>query len=122
MRLWEKMPDLVNDNIKALLYKIAGDIFISHIRRRKVSMNYKAKVLEEEFSQSPHELLRYKELLQTYEKAIESLPEKQRTVFLLSRMEGLKYYEIADNMGVSVKAIEKRMKNALEYLRKAIGK
>lgn len=121
MRLWERRSDLVNGNIKALLYKIAGDIFISSLRKHKVAMKYTVNIDESEVSESPHELLHYKELVQNYEKALKSLTEKQRTVFLLSRMDGLKYYEIADNIGVSVKAVEKRMKNALEYLRKAIG-
>ena len=121
MRIWEKNTEFVNGNIKPLLYKIAGDLLISNLRKRKVAMNYKATVTTEDLSESPHELLHYKELVKNYENALESLPEKQRTVFLMSRMDGLKYYEIADNIGVSVKAIEKRMKNALEYLRKAVG-
>lgn len=122
MKLWEKKPELVNGNIKALLFKISGDLFISHLRRRNVAMKYSAKIGDEEMSASPFELMQYKELLQNYEQALERLPEKQRTVFLMSRMDGLKYFEIADNLGVGVKAVEKRMKNALEYLRKAIGK
>ena len=120
MTLWEKAPKLVNGNIKALLFKIAGDIFISHHRKRNVVLKYKAKFVDEEFSESPYDLMHYKELLRNYEITLESLPEKQRTVFLLSRMEGMKYFEIADNLGISAKAVEKRMKNALEYLRKAI--
>ena len=118
--LWEKKSGLVNGNIKALLYKIAGDILISQLRKRNVAIRYKAKNIDEQFNESPDELLQYKELLRNYERALEALPEKQRTVFLLSRMDGLKYFEIADTLGVSVKAVEKRMKNALEYLRKVI--
>ena len=118
--LWEKTPKLVNGNIKALLFKMAGDIFISHLRKHNVVLKYKAKFVEEELSESPYDLMHYKELLRNYEITLESLPEKQRTVFLLSRMEGMKYFEIADNLGISAKAVEKRMKNALEYLRKAI--
>ena len=118
--LWEKKSGLVNGNIKALLYKIAGDILISQLRKRNVAMRYKAKNIDEQFNESPDELLQYKELLRNYERALEALPEKQRTVFLLSRIDGLKYFEIADTLGVSVKAVEKRMKNALEYLRKVI--
>ena len=120
MKLWEKKPESLNGNIKALLFKISGDIFISQLRKRNVAMKYLAKAVDEEVSESPYELMHYKELLRNYEHALESLPEKQRTVFLLSRMDGMKYLEIAENLGISVKAIEKRMKNALEYLRKAI--
>jgi RNA polymerase sigma-70 factor (family 1) len=119
--LWEKKSLLVNGNIKALLFKIAGDLLITQLRKQNVAMRYKAKVVDEQFNESPDDSLRYKELLQMYERALENLPEKQRTVFLLSRMDGMKYFEIADNLGVSVKAVEKRMKNALEYLRKALG-
>jgi len=122
MRLWEKQPASLNVSMKALLFKIAGDIFISQLRKRNVAMKYKAIAVDEEVSESPFELMKYKELLLNYEQALEKLPDKQRTVFLLSRMDGLKYFEIADTLGVSVKAVEKRMKNALEYLRKAIGR
>jgi len=121
LKIWEKNTDLINGNIKAFLFKIAGDLLISQLRKRNVALRYKAKIVEEPLSESPHDLMRYKELLRNYEKALENLPEKQRTVFLLSRMDGMKYYEIAESLGVSIKAVEKRMKNALEYLRKAIG-
>jgi RNA polymerase sigma-70 factor (family 1) len=121
IRLWEKNSELVADNLKALLYKIAGDLLITQIRKRNVIQRYKGRVVEEQYSESPHDLLRYKELLKNYEQALESLPEKQRTVFLLSRMDGMKYFEIAENLGLSVKAVEKRMKYALQYLRNAIG-
>jgi len=121
IRLWEKNSDLVSDNLKALLYKIAGDILITQLRKRNVIMRYKARAIDEQYSESPHDLMRYKELLKNYEKALETLPDKQREVFLLSRMDGMKYFEIAENLGLSVKAVEKRMKNALQYLRDAIG-
>ena len=121
MRLWEKMPRLVNGNIKALLFKISGDILITHLRKQKVALKFSSRVRNEELSESPYDLMHYKELLTKYEKALESLPEKQRKVFLLSRMDGMRYFEIADYLGVSLKAVEKRMKNALDYLKIAIS-
>ena len=121
MRLWEKMPKLVNGSIKALLFKIAGDILISHLRKHKVAIKYTSRVVDAELSDSPYDLMHYKELLRSYEQALQSLPEKQRNVFLLSRMDGLRYFEIADYLGVSIKAVEKRMKNALDYLKIAIS-
>ncbi len=119
--LWEKKKQIKNLNIKALLYKIAGDIFINQHRQRKVQMKFKTKAVDETFGESPEELVSFKELSKNYELALEKLPEKQRTVFLMSRMDGLKYYEIADNLGLSVKAVEKRMKNALDFIKEAIG-
>jgi RNA polymerase sigma-70 factor (family 1) len=120
LKLWEKGDGFDSSNIKGLLYKIAGDILITNLRKHKVVKSYMARSISDEFVESPADVLHYKELVKNYENALEELPEKQRTVFLLSRMDGLKYYEIADNVGISIKAVEKRMKNALEYLRKAI--
>ncbi len=122
MRYWEKMSGKTegNENIKGLLYKIASDIFISSYRRKKTALNYQVLIHDGESSDSPEELLTYKELVKTYEKALTDLPEKQRVVFLLHRMDGLKYHEIAANLGLSVKAVEKRMKKALEFIRKAV--
>jgi RNA polymerase sigma-70 factor (ECF subfamily) len=48
------------------------------------------------------------------------MPEKQRTAFLMSREESLKYSEIAERLNISVKAVEKRMNGALELLRKEL--
>jgi RNA polymerase sigma-70 factor (ECF subfamily) len=64
--------------------------------------------------------MRYKELFTDYTKALAALPEKQRTVFLMARMEGLTYKEIAERLNLSVKAIEKRMSLTLAHLRKTL--
>lgn len=121
IKIWEKNPELVNGNVKALLFKIAGDLLISHIRKQQVIQKYKAISMADELCESPDEVMHYKELLKNYESALEKLPEKQRTVFLMSRMDGLKYKEIADQIGISMKAVEKRMNYALDTLKKAIG-
>ncbi|UCH13169.1 MAG: RNA polymerase sigma-70 factor, partial [Bacteroidales bacterium] len=55
-----------------------------------------------------------------YVKALSELSEKQRTVFLMARMEGLKYREIAERLNISIKAVEKRMSITLAYLKKAL--
>lgn len=72
MRYWEKMSDQVNStgNVKGLLFKIAGDIFISDYRKKKVAMKYPALFNMEEFSHSPEEQLTYKEMLIAYENAL----------------------------------------------------
>ena len=52
--------------------------------------------------------------------AIDNLPEKLKTVFMLSRIESFKYSEIAEICNISIKAVEKRMTKALKILRKKI--
>jgi RNA polymerase sigma-70 factor (ECF subfamily) len=122
IQFWEKMSekDYIG-NKKGLLFKMANDIFISAYRKKQASMKFQVLNNHEEFFQSPEEELTFKETMINYENALANLPEKQRTVFLLNRMDGLKYHEIAMNLGLSIKAVEKRMKFALQTLRKAIN-
>ncbi len=53
--------------------------------------------------------------------SVEKLPEKLKTVFLLSRIEGFKYSEIAEICEISIKAVEKRMTKAFKILRKILS-
>ncbi|MCT4601368.1 MAG: sigma-70 family RNA polymerase sigma factor [Marinifilum sp.] len=122
MKVWEKNLSYDEKPIKSLLYKIASDIFISKYRRDKVAQKYLAKLEPSIDNHSPEEQMQYEELKNKYELALSNLSEKQRTVFLMSRNEGLKYQEIADRLELSVKAVEKRMTYALSYLRNALGR
>lgn len=120
MKLWEKQLDRPPKELVGLLYKMAKDAFISKHRRQQVEQKYIAKPPDKEESLSPEDELSYKELNQNYEKALKEMPEIQREVFLMSRMDELKYHEIAERLELSVKAVEKRMKNALQFLREAL--
>ncbi len=57
------------------------------------------------------------ELKQRIREAVEELPEKCREVFTLNRYQELKYHEIADRLGISVKTVETQMSKALQHMR-----
>jgi len=120
LRVWEKQMDIDMKRALGLLYKIAGDMFISQYRREKLELNYKAALENDSVDFSPEDQLRYKELFSRYTKALAALGERHRTVFMMARMDGLKYQEIADRLRLSVKAVEKRMSIALAFLKKAL--
>jgi len=71
-------------------------------------------------NESPEFILEEKEFKDKLDNALNDLPDNQRTTFLLNRIDGKKYAEIAKMEGVSVKAIEKRMHLALKSLREKI--
>lgn len=120
MRIWEKNMELNPEKDVALLYKIAGDLFISHYRRERLRDRLPKEIRFEQGTSTPEEELQLKELQDTYEKVLAELPENQRVTFLMSRVEGLTYREIAERLSLSVKAVEKRVSGALARLRKEI--
>jgi len=121
MKVWEKQIKYEPNRTKSLLYKMASDMFVSQVRKNKVADKYRDTInLEFKSDQGPDEKLEYEELKQHYERTLAGLSEKQRTVFLMSRLEEMTYNEIAQRLELSVKAVEKRMGLALSELRKAI--
>ena len=121
MKIWEKQIAWEGKKTLALLYKMASNQFISTYRRQKIELNYRNTLSLEIDQVSPEDKMRYNEMQSRYEKALSELSEKQRTVFLMNRMDGLKYYEIADRLNISVKAVEKRMWFALRDLKLKLG-
>lgn len=117
MQLWERRERLELQNIKALLYKMASDSVVSHYRKQSVRLDFARNMQPDEQTVSPQELLQFKELSTRYAQVLEQMNAGQRDVFLMSREESLKYHEIADRLGVSIKAVEKRMSAALQLLK-----
>lgn len=120
LKIWEKQSIIQPGKVKGLLFKIAGDLFVSHYRKEKRSFEFFNHFVFDGQGQSPEEVYEFEQLKGKYKQALEKMNEKQRTVFLLSRMENLKYAEIAELLGLSIKAVEKRMKGALDYLRSVL--
>lgn len=73
-----------------------------------------------DFLGSADEELLYHELQRQIDETLQQLPECTRQVFMMSRFEGLKNREIAEQLGISVKVVEKHISKALSVLRKRI--
>jgi RNA polymerase sigma factor (sigma-70 family) len=116
LKIWEKR-DIQPDKVKGLLYKIAGDLFVSHYRKTRRSFDFFKHYQTNSVVRSPQDEMEYNQLKSRYEVTLKKMTEKNRTVFLMSRVEDLKYTEIAEILGISVKAVEKRMNKALEFLK-----
>lgn len=113
-----KREQLANDNLKSLLYKMSNDLVISNYRKSINHADYEqSMMLQSDEAVSPEEELLFEELASSYAQALEKMSETQRTVFLMSRNDELKYHEIAECLDISVKAVEKRMSAALQFLR-----
>lgn len=118
MRLWEKRNNVFENIQMGLLVKIANDMLVSNYRRVKTGQKFRDAIRKINLDTiTPEERLIFKELNGRYERALNDLNENERVVFLMNRVDGLKYAEIADQIGISIKAVEKRMSKALTFLR-----
>ena len=120
MKVWTKKIEIASGNIKSLLFKMATDEFISHIRRKKVEKEY-TESIDLRLIREPDnndDLLEKKVLFQ---KALNQLPEKQKTALLMNKIQGLTYKEIAEVLNLSQKAIEKRIGLALKALKQNLN-
>lgn len=119
VKLWENCAKVAPEKAKAFVYTVANNLYLNVLKAEKVRLKYRpaeAPVTK----QTPEYLMEEEEFRVKLQDALDRLPENQRTVFLLSRIDGKKYNEIAEMEGVSVKAIEKRMHLALKTLREDI--
>lgn len=119
VKLWENCAKVPPEKAKSFLYTVANNVSLNVLKAEKVRLKYADKSLKTSH-ESPEFLLEEKQFKDKLDNALNSLPENQRTTFLLNRIDGNKYAEIAEMEGVSIKAIEKRMHLALKSLREQI--
>lgn len=118
VKLWEQRERLdITWSIKAYLYKTVHNAALNRLR----AANTRSKYLETNAAQlenanvTPDDTA--SELHERLQKALDLLPPQCRHVFELSRFEELKYREIADQLGISIKTVETQMGKALRILR-----
>ena len=118
LKLWINCSKVNFEKAKGFVFTTGQNLMLNSFKHDKVRLKFANLGHSEAFNESPGFLLEEKELKQQLESAISDLPEKQREVFLLSRIDKKTYKEIAEMLGISRQAVEKRIYNALNTLRK----
>ena len=121
LELWRRRESIeVEQSFRAYLLRSTRNRSLNHVRHQRIVMReatIAAAAAESARAQSAEDEMLGTELERAVRQAIESLPEKAREVFQLSRDRGLRYSEIAIVLEISVKTVEKRMGLALAELR-----
>lgn len=121
INLWDDRHKLDTDKSpKSYLYAIAYNRYVDSIKKTKK----REKLLDAIWERALRE--RIKEDTDSLERRIEkmkqvadSLPPKCREIIQLNKLEGVKYSEIAERMGISVKTVESQMRIAFKKIREA---
>ncbi len=120
VKFWEKCTTLLPDSsIKSYLYRSVHNSCLNAIKHEKVKDGYKQHVIQflESSYQDNAEFNDPDIIRNRIHVEIDKLPPRCSEIFKLSRFEGLKYQEIADHLGISVKTVEVQMGKALKVLR-----
>ncbi len=121
IKIWENCSKIDFSKVKTYLLTTVNNLFLNSIKHQKVVMAYaKDSPTLDITNQSPQYLLEEEEFKQKLQNAITSLTTAQREVFLMNRIDGKKYKEIAELLDISQKAVEKRMSGALKTLKAQI--
>lgn len=124
-----KVQDIVHDAYLLLLTAINNREKIGNKKAylytlvRKLSLDYinKSGLLflpEEIYKEHYHEeLIKLSQLEERLWVAIDELPDKCKEIFLMNKRDGMKYAEIASELGLSVETVESHMSNAYAKLK-----
>jgi RNA polymerase sigma-70 factor (ECF subfamily) len=117
LRLWENREKIREESVGGYLYTIAANLIKNHYRRNEISYQFINSLTQKNNSESPEFLMEMQEFDHRLQQTLAAMPEKSRDVFLMNRIDGLTYGEIADRLQLSIKAVEKRMHKALSFLK-----
>ncbi|PXY38971.1 RNA polymerase subunit sigma-70 [Flavobacterium cheongpyeongense] len=121
MKLWQNCSSVPVEKAKSYIYTIANNSTLNEIAHQKVILRYEKNFNTlDRTNESPEYILEEKQFQDKLLKAIGNLNEKHRVAFLMHRIDKKKYSEIALELDISVKAVEKRIHLALLNLRKEI--
>lgn len=126
-RLWEHRETLTYISLSALLFTMVRNGCLNYLKHKSLVNSYEVDFLAHvsgneqlynyDFLDKADAPLLYEELRGQIEKVMETLTPRSRQIFTMSRFEGLKNREIAAELGISVKVVEKHITKALSAFR-----
>jgi RNA polymerase sigma-70 factor (ECF subfamily) len=122
LELWRRREHLdVTESVRGYMLQATRNRSLNYLRHRAIERRSEPH-LAENATRVPlaDAATREAEVEAAIRSAVAELPDRCRAVFELSRVEGLKYTEIADRLGISVKTVEVQMGKALRLLRERL--
>ncbi|RYY93877.1 MAG: RNA polymerase sigma-70 factor [Chitinophagaceae bacterium] len=124
-RLWDRSGSLnISGPVAAYLYRAVHNEALNQLKHQSVRTRHGLQVSHlaaGAASEPASARVQQKELAARLQEALIELPEQCRTIFQMSRFEELRYREIAERLGLSVKTVENQMGKALRILRSRLA-
>ncbi len=119
IKLWENCKKVPPSKAKSFLFTVANNMMLNKKVHEKVVLKYSNQIKKNKSinNETPEFLYETNEFSEKIQKALASLTEAQRVALLMNRIEGKKHKEIALLLGISNKAVEKRIYGALKKIK-----
>ena len=127
IKLWEKHASInPTQSVESLLFVMLRNRCLNYLRDQKIhSAEKKLYTMEENELQylfqldfnGREEISLEEQLIVAIRESVDKLPEKRKIVFIKAKIEGKKNKEVADELAISVKAVEKHLHQAKEQIR-----
>jgi len=118
VNIWRKKEQIhIELNLKSYLYKSTKNAVISYTRKKKLNIVNIDDYKDASGIETPETLLLKSEKREHLNKILQTLPKKAGLVFRMHKVDGMKYREIAEVLGISEKTVENHMGNSLRHLR-----
>lgn len=122
IRVWEKRKKLRTEHsIKSFLYRSVYNEFIDQYRKNKSVSVLERKYIEALDSMVEKDESAFENKIRLVSKEIENLPPKCKTVFLMSKKDGLSNVEISENLKISTKTVEAHIFRAFKIIRERVN-
>jgi RNA polymerase sigma-70 factor, ECF subfamily len=118
LELWRRRETLVFEtSLRAYLYRAVRNRALNHLRHLKIAPRVDPESAPELSVPAADRETLEQEVQAALKEAVAALPARCREVFELSRVQGLKYAEIAETLDISIKTVEAQMGKAIRVLR-----
>ena len=121
IKLWLHCKKVTPEKAASFLYTVATNQMLNELAKKKTVLKFQAGAQPRSTAESPEYLMEEQQYMERLQRALESLSEEQRVTFILNRVEGKKHEEIAQMLGISRKAVEKRIYTALDKIQQHLG-
>lgn len=120
LKLWQKREETRIDNIGGWLHTVAANMTYTYLRREALNNRFinSLKVRPVNLDSEIDQKIDHKESLNLINEAINQLPDQQRRVYQLSRVEGMSRDEIGKLLEISPNTVKNHLAKALQSIKK----
>ncbi len=124
LKIWDRRETIdFEDNFEAYIYTAARNMTYNFLRNKvyaDVSCNGAAD--RAGAAPDPHAVMVQNEFSGMFGKVLDSLPEQRRRIFVMSRLDGMSYRQIAEKLSISENTVDTQIRRALKDFRQLLSK